>query len=49
MGGFDAMNIGSQIGAEKTAVGRFVGKPAQGAKTQIDGAGGELTGLRCER
>jgi hypothetical protein len=42
---FDATNTGRQIGAEKTAVGRFVGEPAHGAKTQIDGAGGELTGF----
>jgi len=42
---FDATNTGSQIGAEKTAVGCFVGKPAHGAKTQIDGSGGELTGF----
>ena len=42
---FDATNTGSQIGAEKTAVGCFVGEPAHGAKTKIDGAGGELTGF----
>ncbi len=35
----------SQIGAEKTAVGCFVGEAAHGAKTQIDGSGGELTGF----
>ena len=38
-------NTGSQIGAEKTAVGRFVGEPAHGAKTQVDSAGRELTGF----
>jgi hypothetical protein len=42
---FDATNTGSQIDAEKTAVGRFVCEPAHGAKTQIDGFGGELTGF----
>src|SRR5271154_2431270 len=42
---FDATNAGRQIGAEKTAVGGFVGEPAHGAETQIDGAGGELTGF----
>jgi hypothetical protein len=43
---FDATNTGSQIGAEKTAVGGFVGEPAHGAKTQIDGSGRELTGFQ---
>jgi hypothetical protein len=43
---FDATNTGRQIGAEKTAVGRFVGEPAHRAKTQIDGSGGELTDSR---
>ena len=42
---FDATNTGRQIGAEKTAVGCFVGEPAHGAKTQIDGSWGELTGF----
>src|SRR2546425_5876706 len=42
---FDATNTGRQIGAEKTAVGGFVGESAHCAKTQIDGAGGELTGF----
>src|SRR5271167_3083673 len=31
--------------AEKTTVGGFVGEPAHGAKTQIDGAGSKLTGF----
>jgi hypothetical protein len=43
---FDATNTGSQIGAEKTAVGGFVGEPAHGAEAQIDGSGGELPGLQ---
>jgi hypothetical protein len=38
-----ARRIPSQVGAEKTAVGGFVGEPTHGAKTQIDGSGGELT------
>jgi hypothetical protein len=42
----DSTNAGRQIGAEKTAVGRFVGEPAHGAKTQIDTARGELPGLQ---
>jgi hypothetical protein len=42
---FDAPNTGSQIGAQKTAVGRFAGEPANSAKTQIDGSGGESTGF----
>jgi hypothetical protein len=43
---FDATNTGRQIGAEKTAVGRFVGEPAHGAKTQINRAGGEFPGFQ---
>jgi|HubBroStandDraft_6_1064221.scaffolds.fasta_scaffold434183_1 hypothetical protein len=35
----------SQVGAEKATVGCFIGEPAHGAKTQIDGSGGELTGF----
>jgi hypothetical protein len=42
----DATNTGSQIGAEKTGVGRFVCEAAHGAKTQIDCARGELTGFK---
>jgi len=42
---FYATNTGSQIGAEKTAVGCFVCEPTHGAKTQIDGSGGKLTGF----
>jgi hypothetical protein len=33
------------VGAEKATVGCFIGEPAHGAKTQIDGSGGELTGF----
>jgi hypothetical protein len=49
----DSTNTRSQIGAEKTAVGCFIGKPAHGAKTQIDGSGlpvtrEQLTPRECE-
>jgi hypothetical protein len=35
-----------QVGAKKTAVGGFECKPTHSAKTQIDGAGCELTGFQ---
>src|ERR1700681_4668669 len=41
----NATNASSQIGAEKTAVGRFICESAHRAKTHIDCAGGELTGF----
>jgi hypothetical protein len=43
---FNAANASRQIGAEKTTVGCFVREAAHGAKTQINGSGGELTGLK---
>jgi hypothetical protein len=43
---FDATNTGSQIGAEKTAVGCLVRESAHTAKTQIDCSGSELTGFK---
>jgi hypothetical protein len=33
---FDATNTGSQVAAEKTAVGRFICEPAHSAKAQIE-------------
>jgi hypothetical protein len=44
---FEATNTGSQIGAEKTAVGCLTGGPAHGAKTKIVGAEG-VDGIRDE-
>jgi hypothetical protein len=43
---FNAANASRKVGAEKTAVGGFVGEPAHSAKTQIDGAGCKLTGFQ---
>jgi hypothetical protein len=37
---------GRQIGAGKTAIGSFLGVPAHGTKTQIDGSRGESTGFK---
>jgi transposase len=40
------LNTSHQVRTEKTAVGRFVGEPAHGAKTQIHRAGSELPGFQ---
>jgi hypothetical protein len=42
---FNTASASRQLGAKKTTVGCLVREAAHGAKTQIDGSGGELTGL----